>query len=57
MASPFKLYIDNGIAVYVGRNIQTKLHTHHAVEIAIAFNKPFLISRIGSEFERVSAVS
>ncbi|OSZ77110.1 hypothetical protein CAP36_11885 [Chitinophagaceae bacterium IBVUCB2] len=52
MASPFKLHIDSGIALYVGRNIQTKLHTHHAVEIVIAFNKPFLISRNGSEFEK-----
>ena len=56
MASTFKLHIDNGIAVYVGKNIQTKLHTHHAVEIVIAFNKPFLISRNGSDLERVCAV-
>ena len=52
MAPPFKLHINNGIAIYVGRNIQTKLHTHHAVEIVIAFNKPFLISSNGSEFEK-----
>lgn len=52
MASPFKLHIDNGTAIYIGRDIQTKLHTHHAVEIVIAFNKPFLISRNGSEFEK-----
>lgn len=52
MAPPFKLHINNGIAIYVGRDIQTKLHTHHAVEIVIAFNKPFLISSNGSEFEK-----
>ncbi|GAO44434.1 putative AraC family transcriptional regulator [Flavihumibacter petaseus NBRC 106054] len=39
------------MAIYIGQRVQTKLHTHHAIEIAIAFDKPFLISRNGTEFK------
>lgn len=52
MPSLFKLYISDGMAVYIGRDVKTKLHTHHALEIVMAFNKPFLISTNGNEFEK-----
>ena len=48
----FKLYIADGMAVYIGRQVQTKMHTHHALEIVMSFNKPFLISKNGTEFEK-----
>lgn len=32
--------------------MQTKLHAHHALEIVMSFNKPFLISKNGTEFEK-----
>ena len=47
----FKLYIAEGMAVYIGHQVQTKLHTHHALEIVMSFNKPFLISKNRAEFE------
>lgn len=52
MPPAFKLFIADGVAVYIGRNVQTKLHTHHALEIVMAFNAPFLLSRNGTEFEK-----
>lgn len=52
MTASFKLYISDGMAVYVGRDVQTRLHTHHALEMVMAFNKPFLISKDGYEFEK-----
>jgi hypothetical protein len=45
MPPAFKLFIADGVAVYIGRNVQTKLHTHHALEIVMAFNTPFFLSR------------
>lgn len=48
----FKLYISGGRAVYIGRQVQTKLHAHHGLEIVMSFNKPFLISKNGTEFEK-----
>ncbi|MBX9734142.1 MAG: hypothetical protein K2X37_08760, partial [Chitinophagaceae bacterium] len=50
--SLFKLCIADGMAVYIGRQVQTKLHAHHALEIVMSFNKPFLISKNGTEFEK-----
>jgi len=40
------------MAVYIGRQVQTKMHAHHALEIVMSFNKPFLISKNGTEFEK-----
>ena len=40
------------MAVYIGHQVQTKIHAHHALEIVMSFNKPFLISRNGTEFEK-----
>lgn len=48
----FKLFVANGMAVYIGRDVKTRLHTHHALEIVIAFDRPFLVSRNGIEFEK-----
>lgn len=52
MPPSFRLYLSDGTAVYIGRDVKTRLHTHHALEIVMAFNKPFLISRNGNEFEK-----
>lgn len=54
MSAPFKLYLSDGLAVYYGHEIKTKLHKHHALEIAMAFEKPFLISSNKSEFKKSS---
>lgn len=51
MSFPFRLEILEGRAVYIGHQITTKLHTHHAVEIAMSFNEPFFISHNGAQFE------
>ncbi|XVJ65108.1 MAG: helix-turn-helix transcriptional regulator [Lacibacter sp.] len=52
MNQTFKLQIHDGLAVYIGRQVITKLHLHHALEIVIAFDKPFLLSTNGVEFEK-----
>lgn len=52
MNQTFKLQIYDGLAVYIGRQVITKLHLHHAVEIVIAFDSPFLLSRNAVEFEK-----
>ncbi len=52
MIQPFKFYIKEGIAIYVGRKIQTKLHCHHAIEIVIALDQAFLLSKDGVSFEK-----
>lgn len=41
---PFKIAIMDGISVYIGRDIQTNIHSHHLLEIALAFDQPFTIS-------------
>ena len=48
----FKLYISGGMAVYIGRQVLTKMHAHHALEIVMSFKKSFLISKNGTEFEK-----
>ena len=47
-----KLYISGGMAVYIGRQVLTKMHAHHALEIVMSFKKSFLISKNGTEFEK-----
>lgn len=51
MSFPFRLEIFDGRAIYIGHQIITKLHKHHAVEIAMSFNDPFYISGNGKQFE------
>lgn len=41
---PFKIAIMDGISVYIGRDIQTNIHSHHLLEIALAFDQPFTIA-------------
>lgn len=49
-AKNFKLVILDGMAVYIGRQITTKQHTHHALELVMAFDTPFLLSANSNEF-------
>lgn len=51
MLPPYKFFITDGIAVYIGRDVQTKLHVHHALEIVMAIETPFLTSLDGINFE------
>lgn len=43
MPPSFKLFISDGVTVYIGCNVQTKQHTHHALEIVMAFGKLFFL--------------
>lgn len=51
MNRPFKLHLSDGLAAYIGRNVRTKLHAHHALEIVMSFDKPFFISKNGQQPE------
>jgi len=52
----FKLEIFDGGAIYLGRNIQTNLHTHYALEIAIAINKTFLFTTDGEYWSEMDMI-
>lgn len=55
-AKKFKLIILDGMAVYIGHQITAKQHTHHALEIVIAFDKPFILSAGSNEFTESNCV-
>lgn len=41
---PFKMTMLNGISVYIGKDIKTNAHSHHLLEIVLAFDEPFQIT-------------
>jgi AraC-like DNA-binding protein len=45
-----------GQFMYIGRNIDTSAHDHHAIQIALSFDHPFYISTPEGSFKKVMAV-
>lgn len=40
----FKMAMSNGLFVYIAKDIHTNLHSHHLLEIVLAFDEPFRIT-------------
>lgn len=45
----FKMAILNGLSVYISRDIQTNVHSHHLLELVLSFGESFCISDTKSE--------
>lgn len=45
----FKMAILNGLSVYISRDIQTNVHSHHLLELVLAFDESFCISDTNNE--------
>ncbi len=41
---PFRMAVLDGISVYIGKDIQTNIHSHHLLEVVIAMDGSFRIS-------------
>lgn len=53
---PFRMAVLDGISVYIGKDIQTNIHSHHLLEVAIAMNGAFRISDTVNEWEGKSII-
>ena len=45
-----------GQFMYIGRAIDTSIHDHHAIQIALSFDHPFFINSPEGSFKKVTAV-
>ena len=50
------LYFENATFMYVGKALQTTIHEHHALQLILSLDEPFIMKTQSGLEERVRAV-